>query len=111
MFLVENLQPNSRSIGPIILSPGHNKIDPKLWETTMLRGFKDVVEKLADDKIIRISGEKQKLTVAIVEKTYDVPTLKSMLEEARGPLKGAVKKQLKMITESEEVENAEAEVL
>jgi len=97
MILIENMQPNTRAIGSLSLGPGVNEVDQKVWEYLKAKPFKSGIQKLLDSGILKIRGGKEKLTVATVEKTYDVKTLESMLDEARGPIKGAIRKQLKMI--------------
>ncbi len=106
MFLVENTQPNTRAIGTLYLAPGINEVDQKLWEGLKAKTYKTGIQKLLDREILKIRGGTEKLTVALVEKTYDVKTLESMLDSARGPLKGAIRKQIKMITETEPVDEA-----
>ena len=105
MFLVENTQPNTRAIGTLYLSPGINEVDQKLWESLKAKTYRTGIQKLLDKGILKVRGGAEKITVAIVEKTYDVKTLESMLDDARGPLKGAIRKQIKMITESEPAED------
>ena len=46
---------------------------------------------------IVVMDQRSKLTVKQIEKTYDIDLLESWLEEAKGPIKGAIKKQLKVM--------------
>lgn len=102
-MFVENTQPNTRSVGSVVLGPGMNKVDPKEWEKAR---HSYVVDPLIDEGVLKIHGGREKITVALVEKTYDVPTLENMLEDAKGPLKGAIRKQIKLITDAEPKEEA-----
>ena len=94
-MLIENTMPNARQVGTIYLIPGVNKIDDKAWEIEMKKGYKGPVAGLFEDGILNlVSG---KITIAMVGKTYKVDVLEEWLEDAKGPLKGAIKKQIAMM--------------
>ena len=95
-MLVENTQSNHRKIGTIILGPGINQVDKKEWDEMMRNGYKRSVDKLIDAGIIDVKTD-ERLTIALVKNTYDVYVLRDWLEEAKGPLKGAIKKQIATI--------------
>lgn len=95
-MLVENHQPCSRSIGGILLIPGINRLDKKDWDLQLNRGYKKSVEGLFDDGILSMI-EDGKITVALVGKTLDPEILEDWLSDAKGPVKGAIKKQLKLL--------------
>jgi len=102
-MLVENHQPNSRSIGNIFLIPGVNKLDKKNWDKQVKAGYKKAVDGLIQDGILSIRDE-SKVTVSLVAKTYDVTILEEWLTNAKGPLKGAIKKQIDLMTTEEKTE-------
>ena len=96
MFLVENTQPNSRSFGPkTIIGPGINKMKPDVWKQ-VVAVYEKQVRGLESDGIIIIHDE-GKVNLALVSKTYDLELLELWLEDAKGPLKGAIKKQIKLV--------------
>jgi hypothetical protein len=99
--LVENTQPCHRAVGDIYLAPGCNKVDAKKWDHLLENGYKKPVAGLIDEGIL-IMHEGSKPTIALVSSTYDVDLLEDWLSDAKGPLKGAIKKQLSKLTISDE---------
>jgi len=106
-MLVENIQPNTRGIGKVYLGPGINDVAVKDWEALKSQGFDGPIKELIKDGVIKVHAADTKLTIALVKKTFEVPTLQAWLPNAKGPLKGEIKKQLAIITdESGEEEKA-----
>ena len=97
-MLIENTEPCARQVGEIYLIPGVNQIDKKEWERHLDNGYKRSIDKLLNVGILRIEPD-EKVTIALVKKTYKVDILEEWLSEAKGPLKGAIKKQIDMMTE------------
>lgn len=100
-MLIENTQSNHRQVGTIYLGPGINQVDSKKWNEVLKAGYKSSVNKLIEAGIL-VMRDDNKITIAVVGNTYDVPTLRSWLKEAKGPLKGAIKKQISTIIGDEE---------
>lgn len=100
---------NTRAVGQINLIPGANVVDEKLFEATMKSGFKKPFESLVEQGVLKVE-KSDKLTVALIQKTYSVPQLQEYFEVApkRGPIKAAITKQLKLITD--DVEKAKEEM-
>lgn len=105
-MLVEHTNPCARSIGNLYLIPGFNLVDDKRWDHLMSKDSKwaKPITGLIKEGILKIEDARKKLTIAMVEKTYDVTLLESWEADAgnKGPLRGAIKKQLKAM----EVEEA-----
>lgn len=95
-MLVENHQPNSRKIGSLYLIPGINRIEKKDWDAEMGKGYKKAINGMIEEGVLSIQSE-DKITIALVEKTYKVDVLEDWLSDAKGPLKGAIKKQIKIM--------------
>jgi len=108
-MIIENMVANTRAIGKITLIPGANVVNDKLFESTMKAGFKKPFETLVDSGVLKVE-KSEKLTVALIQKTYSVPQLQEYLEVApkRGPIKAAITKQLKLITD--DLEKAKEEM-
>jgi len=98
-MLVEHTTPCARSIGNLYLIPGFNLVDDKRWDHLTAKGSKwaKPIAGLIKEGILKIEDARKKLTIAMVEKTYDVTLLESWEADAsnKGPLRGAIKKQLK----------------
>jgi len=101
-MLVENTQPNTRAIGKVYLGPGLNEVEKSVWDALKSAGYAGPIKELERDGIIKVHAPDTKITIAMAEKTYDVAALRGWLEDAKGPLKGAIKKQLDIITEGTE---------
>ena len=97
-MLIENTQPCARQVGGIYLIPGVNQVDKKEWDLQLKKGYKGPVDGLIEDGILKIEDD-SKVTMALVAKTYSVEILEEWLPDAKGPLKGAIKKQIAMMTE------------
>jgi len=94
-MLVEHTRPQSRFIGDIHLIPGFNKIPDADWDAVAnspkwARPIKGLIE----EGIIKVDDARKKITIAMVEKTYNVDLLNEWYEKAKGPLKGAITKQI-----------------
>jgi hypothetical protein len=98
-MLVENTQPCARSIGSIILIPGFNQIDDARWDGLMSSSFGGPVKGLLKDGILNSQDAREKLTIAVVEKTYEPNLLNEWLADSshKGPLRGALRKQLQAV--------------
>jgi hypothetical protein len=95
-MLVKNNLPNNRSIGDLYLNPGVNEIDPKRWDNLMAKGYDRPVRGLVEDSILEIIVA-DKITISLVKETYDLSVLHNWMDDAKGPLKGAIKAQLKLL--------------
>jgi hypothetical protein len=100
MLLIENTEPCVRTVGPIILIPGMNRIDPDQWEA--LQGdYGKPVDDLIDQGVLALN-KTTKPTVAIVKKTYSIKLLQEWLDDAKnakGPVRKAIVDQLKLLTD------------
>lgn len=96
-MLVENMEPRAVGIGSLILMPGINKVDDKRWQHIMANGFRKPVDGMINNGLLKVTDAKAKLTIEIVKNTYDIGLLEEWLADPanKGPLKGAIKKQLK----------------
>lgn len=97
-MLVEHTKPQSRTLGDIHLLPGFNKIEDTVWdELVKSKKWCKPIKGLIADGIIKVDDVRKKITIAIVEKTYDVGLLNEWLGKAKGPLKGAITKQIDLM--------------
>lgn len=96
-MLIDNREPRARSIGNLYLMPGVNLVDPKRWQRLMEKGFQKSVDGLINSEILVITDEKAKLTIEMVQKTFDVELLRDWEADPKhkGPLRGAIRKQIK----------------
>jgi hypothetical protein len=98
-MLIDHTEARSRTIGSINLIPGINKIDDKRWDNLTSKGSKwaKPIMGLIESGILKVEDARKKLTIAMVEKTYDVPLLEDWKADPahKGPLRGAITKQLK----------------
>ena len=96
MLLIEWNRPCSVGIGEVKLGPGINQVKPFDWEKTLKKGYEKQIKAYQDsgDMVIH---DAEKPSQAVISKTYDIDLLESWLEEAKGPLKGAVRNQIKSI--------------
>ena len=100
-MLVENTEPKSRMIGPLHLIPGFNKIDDKEWDKLAQSSkWAKPIKGLIDFGLIKVDDVRKKITIDMVKKTYDVELLNTWLEKAKGPLKGAITKQIELMAVS-----------
>ena len=84
-MLVEHTKAQSRSIGEIYLLPGFNKIDDKKWdELVKSPKWGKPVKGLIESGIIKVDDVRKKITIAMVEKTYNVDLLNEWYEKAKG---------------------------
>jgi len=103
-MLIEHTKPCSRFIGPVHLIPGFNDVDTKLWdEMAKSKKWGSAIKNLETTGIIVVKDPREKPTISIVEKTYDINLLEEWLTEAKGPLKGAIKKQIKAMAIEEDL--------
>lgn len=94
---IENTQANTRAIGGLYLGPGVNEVAEMEWELLKTKGFGGPIEKLINQGVLKVMGAASKVTIALVEKTYKIEVLEKWLVSARGPLKGAIKKQIELV--------------
>lgn len=99
-MLVEHTAPCARTLGGLVLIPGINKIDDKRWDhIAKSKMWSGPIKGLIADGILKVEDARNKLTIAMVEKTYDVALLEEWAADPahKGPLRGALKKQLKSL--------------
>lgn len=96
-MFVENTQSNIRAIGGLYLGPGVNEVAEMRWERLKATGYETGINKLVDSGVLKVMGTAAKVTIALVEKTYKKEILEKWLTSARGPLKGAIKKQIELV--------------
>jgi len=100
MLLIENTEPCVRTVGPIILIPGMNRIDPDQWET-LQHDYGKPVDELIEQGVLAIN-KTTRPTVGIVKKTYSIKLLQEWLDSAnnaKGPVRKAIVDQLKLLTD------------
>lgn len=103
-MLVENTMIGARSIGSLILIPGFNQVSDTRWEALAASSmFKGPIAGLIEDGAIVVTDAKAKLTIATVKKTYDRDLLLSWVQDAKGPLKGAIKEQMEAMKIGEDL--------
>lgn len=101
-MLIENTQPNVRKVGEIYLHTGVNEVDSKKWLKVIKGGYEKAIAGLVQDGVLKITPDDDaKLTVATIESTYDVHLLDKWNESAKGPIKGAIRKQKEKILGTE----------
>ncbi len=96
-MLVEHTNPCSLGIGKLHLIPGWQTVDNARWDAVVSsKQWGKAVKGYIAEKVINIKDEREKLTVAIVEKTFDLDLLTTWKADSgnKGPLKHAIKKQL-----------------
>lgn len=100
MIIVKNNEARNTSIGNLHLIPGVNEVDSDKWDALMATGYKRAIAGMVEDGLIDlIDGDSvDKITISLVKETYLQDTLDRWLETAKGPLKGAIKKQMKLIS-------------
>lgn len=100
MILVKNNEARNTSIGDLHLGPGVNEVDSVKWDALMAMGYKKSVMGMVEDGLLDIiDGDNvDKITISLVKETYMQDTLERWLDGAKGPLKGAIKKQLKLVS-------------
>ena len=94
-MLVENVKSQTMSVGGLILIPGINQIADKTWDELTKSGkWAKPIKGLIEDETLKVQDARQKLTIAMVNKTYDVNVLNEWAATAKGPILGAIRKQL-----------------
>ena len=96
-MLVKNSQPCARAIGNLVLVPGWNKVPDERWDVlAKSKQWAKPIKGLVEDGILELTDSREKLTIEIVKQTNDVDMLEAWLSDPahKGPLKGAIKKQL-----------------
>lgn len=102
-MLIEHTEPKSRTLGPIHLIPGFNKVDDKEWDALVNSAkWGKPIKGLISDGIIKVDDVRKKITIDMVKKTFNVDLLNGWLEKAKGPLKGAITKQIELMLERPE---------
>lgn len=106
MFIQNHRPRNITLCMDIHLMPGLNDIPDKKWKSyrddkRWERSFKGRLERgdisLVDEEITRESPEK--VTIKMVNETFDSRILEDWLATAKGPLKGAIRKQIEKMKE------------
>lgn len=101
MLVVNNIPANVTLNMDIHLMPGTNDVPNKVWDRyrsdkRFHRSFKSKVERgiisLIDKDMTRENGER--VTMKMVQQTYDVRILEDWLETSKGRLKGEIRKQI-----------------
>jgi hypothetical protein len=94
-MLLENTKPQTRVLAGRVILPGMNKIDDSDWDSLLKSGqWGKPIKGLLEDEVLIAHDARQKITIAMVNKTFDPAILNEWLESAKGPLKGAILKQL-----------------
>ncbi len=97
-MLIEFTEARSLSIGSLYLIPGINKVEDDVWDNlTKSAQWKNPIKGLIASGRLVVVDSREKVTQELVAKTYDVNLLEEWNEKAKGPLKGAIKKQLKAL--------------
>jgi len=74
---------------------GVNKFEDKVWdELSKSKDWAKPIKGLIADKVLVVIDHRKKVTIDLVNKTYNVDLLNEWLVGAKGPLKGAISKQL-----------------
>ena len=102
MLLIEWNRPCSMGIGSLKLHPGINEVHKAKWESAISLGYERAVKVYQDNGDIVVHNS-DKPTIAIVNKTYNMEILEDWLVEAKGPLKGAIKQQIKLMNSDKKV--------
>lgn len=96
-MLVEHTNPCSLGIGNLYLIPGWNQIDDARWDALVTsKKWGKAIKGYIKEEVINLKDNREKLTIAIVEKTFDPNLLSSWSadEKNKGPLRGAIRKQI-----------------
>ena len=97
-MLIENTKSQTRTIGELLLIPGVNKVTDSKWdEMVASKKWSKPIKGLIEDGILEVKDARQKLTIALVNKTYDVEVLREWQETAKGTILGAIRKQLEAL--------------
>ena len=99
-MLVENTEAKSRVIGDIHVIPSFNKIDDKIWDAHVKGKWGKPIKGLISSGIIKVDDARTKVTIEMVKNTYSVDLLNEWLVKAKGPLKGAITKQIAMMEDA-----------
>lgn len=103
-MLIENTRPCHVSFRQLHLQPGCNSVNEKAWEGLSKIGYEKAIKGMVEEGHLVIH-DNEKPSIALVAKTYDIPLLEEWLTTAKGPLKGAIKKQLAIFQDEERVSN------
>jgi len=98
MLLIENTEACVRTLGPLILIPGMNKVDPEVWDK-LQPSYGGPILDLIDQGILAIN-KTLKPTVAVIKKTYSIKLLEDWLSDeknVKGPVRAAAFEQLKIM--------------
>ncbi len=95
-MLVVNNKPCPIGIGGIILKSGTNNVSTQEWDERAKGRYKKAIEGMAKEGHIDILDKREKLTIDLVKKTYDLDLLREWEADPahKGPLKGAIREQL-----------------
>ena len=103
-MLIENTLACSRFVGSLHLLPGVNEVTPEAWERNTAKCKKTIDALTSNGELVLMGLEEKEaveLTPALVKKTYSVDLLETWLTDAKGSLKKAINKQLKVLTAEE----------
>ena len=112
-MLVKYTQTNIRGIGKVTLKPGMNEVSPKAVKEFTDR-HKAVWKRLLEEGTIVKVVSKSSVTVKMVKETSDLALLKEWEKDSalKGPVKGAVRKQIAEIESVvDEIKAKQEEVL
>lgn len=97
-MLVEHTNPCSLGIGNLYFIPGWQEVDDGRWDALVKsKKWGKAIEGYLKEGILKLKDKREKLTIATVEKTYDLDLLSAWLadEANKGRLRGAIRTQLK----------------
>ena len=92
-MFVENTQARAVYCGGILLYPGINRVTDAQKADLEKNGYWAGLEELVEYGDIKFHEEK--LSAAVVAKTYNIQLLESWMDEAPRPVRNAIEKQLK----------------
>ena len=94
-MLVKYTQANIFGIGKVTLKPGVNEVSPKAVKDFNAR-HKATWKRLLEEGIIEKVESKSSVTVKMVKETSDLALLREWEQDSalKGPVKGAVRKQI-----------------
>jgi hypothetical protein len=106
-MLLQNMEPRTISLlAKVHLIPGVNEIDDKKWAAVYSKQ-KRQVDAMVEEGRLKIvqdvatdggAKEESKITLALIKETYDTKLLEKWLPESQGRLKGAITKQIELMS-------------
>ena len=103
-MFVENKQPNSRMVGRYLFHGGLTKVDEDFYKNLKKDHMDKSFGELEELGVLEVIGAEKKVTKAMVEKTFDLNILEEWAADKKlsGVIKGAVKKQIEVLTAPED---------